>query len=374
MNKKTLTVLTVLFFFAWGTLSWVTTDLLLSDQLTLLANLRTVTYIVAAASVFLRYYIRRIPDERILLYGAMICVVALVMMMNRTLLPAGYLLVGITRIFLIPANLGFVDRVLGARNATIITGGGFYLANAALSPVAEFLVEANRWRFAFGMAIVLLIFSAYVTYRLEKVLEAEEEVEEAPPSATHPPSAFGKGVIVFVAIQTCYGLVEIALFPLSELLLGERTDAGRVKGLRQFAALVGVIVTCFYRKPLSLRALLTVQFAGLALILAGAQLELGGLVFFGIFVEGAMFALLERESEIIYLEGLRGLPSAAVARQFIDGSYRLATIPGELVAANSPLFLNLGVAPILPLVTLMALSTPFRHWVARVLHRIASKA
>ena len=374
MDKKILTVLTVLFFFAWGTLSWVTADLLLSDQLSLLANLRTVTYIVAAVAVFLRYYIRRIPDERILLYGAMICVVALLVMMNRRLLPAGYLLVGITRIFLIPANLGFVDRVLGARNATIVTGGGFYLANAALSPVAEFLVEANRWRFAFGAAIVLLILSAYVTFRLEKVLEAEEEVEETPPSASHPPSAFGKGVIVFVAIQTCYGLVEIVLFPLSALLLGERTDAGRVKGLRQFAALVGVVVTCFYRKPLSLRALLTIQFAGLALILVGAQYGIGGLCFFGIFVEGVMFALLERESEIIYLEGLRGLPSAAVARQFIDGAYRLATVPGELVAANTPLFLSLGVAPILPLLILVSFKTPLRHGVARALRRLGNKA
>ena len=389
MSKKFLTVIAVLFFFMWGTLSWVTADLLFAeDQLELLANLRVVTYTAVALAGFLRLYLRDVSDERILSYGAVICVLELLMMVAATLipglfpilLPAGYLLIGITRIFLTAATLGLADKTFGGRYATILTGGSFYAANAVLSPVIEEVVEANRSTLCFVTAIVLLIVSAYVTLRLEKILEAEKRgakqkaaAQEAIEKAVYPPSALGKGVLIFVGIQACYGLFEIALFPIAELLLGQRTDAGRLKGLRQLAALLGVLVAIFYgRKKMSVRLLFTIQCAGLILLFIGVRFGLVGLCLVGIFVEGATFATLERESETMYLDGIRDLKKKAVVRQFIDGASRLAFIPFELLAANAPLFQTLGVAPMLPLLIIVALSTPLQRWIMRVLRWVGS--
>ena len=379
MNKKVLTVMAVLFFFAWGTLSWVTADLLFAeDQLELLADLRVVTYSVTALAGFLRLYLHETSDERILSYGAVVCIVALLMMMSTTLLPVGYLLVGVTRIFLTAATLGLADKTFGARDATILTGGSFYFANAVLSPVIEAVVEANKSTYCFVVAIALLVISVFATFRLEKILEVEKKTakqevpkQEASPKAIYTASALGKGAFVFVAIQALYGLLEIGLFPLAELLLGQRTDAGRLKGLRQLGAVLGVLIAIFYRrKAIRMRTLFTVQFAVLILLFAGAKFGLIGLCLFAIFVEGVMFALLERESETMYLDGVRGLPKAPVARQFIDGASRLAFIPFELLAAKAPIFLTLGVAPMLPLLILAALGTPLKRWVAHVLRWI----
>ena len=91
--------------------------------------------------------------------------------------------------------------------------------------------------------------------------------------------------------------------------------------------------------------LLWTQCAAYVPILAGTRLGVGSLVFVGLALDGLSFALLERESETRYLQGLKGLPNRSTALQLLNGAYRLTTAAGEQVAGRAPLMLSLWLAP-----------------------------
>ena len=363
----------MLLFFAWGTIAWGTGDFLLSENLPFLSLLRNVTYVAAAAAVVLRFVLRRIPNEVFLVVGSAICAIAFVVMAKGgDWVPIGYLVIGLTRIILIPANLGFAAAVLGPKLGVVVTAGGFYAANAVGKPIIATLIQHDQWRLGLLTGAVLVVVSVFATWLARPEAQAEQKVQHNQVlSHTEAVNSLGKGSITFVGIQVSFGLMSLLVFPLAQGLLGETTDAGALEGVRQSAMFVGVIATLVYPGRFSIRMWLLTQLAGYLTLLVGFQFSVAGLVYIGLCVDGVSFAVLERASELAYLEVLTGLPSAFVAMQVLDAATRLVMIPGEGLASGLPLELALWVAPLLPLVLLVLLATPLKNKIAEKLLHIA---
>ena len=374
-SKGFLTVLTVIIFFAWGTLAWFTGNLLMADRLELLSLIRLATYGAAVAAVFLRSALRRVSDEVFLIVGSALCVVGLVLMTRPGLLPVGYLLVGLTRIILIPANLGFVSRVLGPKGATITTAGAFYLANAVLSPVIAWLVKRQMWRIGLWVAVFLVVSSVATTW-LARPTQPQVETEGNKEEAQAAPNlrALGEGTITFVGIQLTFGILALAVFPLAEATLGELEGAGSLEAMRQIASLIGVLATLSYRGSFNLRFWLGVQALGLVSLALGVRFAIPSLVYFGLVVDGVAFSVLERASEVAYLTGLQGLPSSGVVIQALDAATRISIGAGELFVAFTPLYVSLYCALALPLMLILLLNWPAaKRTIARRLYAVARK-
>ena len=108
-------------------------------------------------------------------------------------------------------------------------------------------------------------------------------------------------------------------------------------------------------------------------MLLGARTQVRGFVFAGLGIEGLAYALINREGIALCLSGLQGLPSSAVALQAVFVAQQLAKIPGEVFAGNMPLFASLYLAPLLSLLLLAFLASPFPKWVARGLLWLARR-
>lgn len=371
MKNKALTVVAVLLFFAWGTIAWATGDFLLAENLSFLGLLRTTTYIAAALAVFLRYYLRRVPNEAFLIVGSGICSIALVLMaQGGDWIPLSYLIIGLARIVMIPANLGFAANVLGPKLGVVVTAGGFYAANAVLKPLIAELIKTDEWRYGLLVGAVLVLGSAIATWL---VTPEEPAGFEEGRSEQAVASLVGKGSLTFVGIQVSFGLMSLLVFPLAVRTLGATTDAGTLEGFRQGAMFVGVMATLVYPGRFSIHIWLLTQLAGYLTLLVGFELGVKSLVYLGLCIDGVSFAVLERASELAYLEGVAGLPSASVVLQVLDAATRLALVPGEAMAAGLPLQASLWIAPMLPLGLLIILATPFKRWIADRLIALANR-
>ena len=255
MKNKLLALVAVLSFFAWGSIAWATGDFLLAEEnLPLMNALRNTTYVVAAVAVFLRFYLSRVSDKTYLLVGGGICAFALVSMVRgEAWVPAGYLVIGLTRIILIPATLGASVQALGNRGGVVATAGGFYLTNAVAKPIVAALVERDEWRGGLLVAACLTIVSALSSWAVQPQAEPVHTLDE---SETHQ-TRLGSGLIVFVLIQTTFGLLTLGVFPIAQALFGDVLAAGRLESVRQWSMLAGVLVTLFYKGRTSFRLTLS---------------------------------------------------------------------------------------------------------------------
>ena len=118
-----------------------------------------------AIAVGLRYFLRKIPNEAFLLVGSAVCAIAFVVMaQGDNWVPVGYLVIGLTRIILIPANLGFAAGVLGPKLGIVVTAGGFYAANTVGKPIIAALVERDEWQVGVLVGAVLVVVSVIATW------------------------------------------------------------------------------------------------------------------------------------------------------------------------------------------------------------------
>ena len=368
MKNKLLTVAAVVFFFSWGAIAWGTGDYLLAQEgkLAFLAILRNSTYVAAAAAVFLRYYLRRVPNEAFLVTGSALCAISMFLMtQGGNWIPVAYLIIGVTRIVMIPPSTGFAADVLGPKLGIVVTAGGMYVANATIKPVVAWLIKTEQWRYGLGVGIVFVIVSAICVW-LARPEPGTEEV------LTPNTNRLGSGAIAFVLIQVSFGLMALIVFPLATELYGEVTDAGILEAIRQSSMFVGVMVTLLNVR-FSIRIWLLAQLLGGIALLAGMGYQVAGLVYFALCAEGVSFAVLEKAAELAYLEGLAGLPNRNVVIQLLDAGTRFALIPGEALAAGAPLQVSLWTAALLPLFILLVLATPFKRWLADKLLELARK-
>lgn len=367
--KKLLTAAAVLLFFAWGTVAWGTGDFLLAENLPFLSLLRNVTYAAAVAAVFMRFALRRVPNEAFLVVGSALCAVSFVVMaQGGDWVPIAYLVIGLTRIVLIPANLGFAAATLGPKLGVVVTAGGFYAANAVGKPIIARLVERDQWRAGLLIGAALVVASVVATWLARSDANQSTSNEELGSAA-----GLGYGALAFVGIQVSFGLVNLLVFPLALELTGKTTDAGTLEAIRQSAMFLGVVATLVYQGRFSIRMWLTAQLAGYLALLVGFQLGLKSLVYLGLIADGISFAILERATELAYLAGVHGLPSAAVVLQLLDAGTRIALIPGEAIAAALPVQATVWIAPLLPFGLLLLLATPLPRWLSAKLLELARK-
>lgn len=371
MKNKLLALVAVFSFFAWGSIAWATGDFILAgDNLPLLNLLRNTTYVVAALAVLLRFYLSRVSDKTYLLVGGGVCAFTLISMVRgEAWVPVGYLVIGLTRIILVPATLGATVKALGNRGGVVATAGGFYLTNAISKPIVANLVERGVWRTGLLVAAGLTVLSALASWGVHIEEQTADDTSGEGGSHTH----LGSGLIVFVLIQVTFGVVTLGVFPIAETLYGDVTDAGFLEAARQWAMLIGVLATLLYPGRISFRLMLFSQAAGLLAILLGVYLHIKWLVIVGLVIEGVTFALLERASELAYLEGVQGVARNGFILQLVDAASRLAIIPGETAVPFLPLQVTLVIAALMPLCIIALLATPLKAWLGRKLLEFANQ-
>jgi hypothetical protein len=164
MTKKVLTVIAVLACYSWGTFAWFTGGLLLADELPTLAKLTNCIYLAALFAPFVRARLGRFTNTQLLVGLSCLSALGLAAMMNRNLLPFGYLTVGFLRLFLMPVMTSFTAPNLGAVMTVVLLNGGFNGANALLKPYIAHLVAGDNWRMGLGIGIALIAVSAVTAY------------------------------------------------------------------------------------------------------------------------------------------------------------------------------------------------------------------
>jgi hypothetical protein len=335
--KKVLTVLAVLSCYAWGTFAWFTGGLLLADELPTLAKLTNAIYLAALFAPFIRARLGRFTNTRLLVGLSCLSALGLAAMMNRELLPFGYLAVGFLRLFLMPVMTSFTAPNLGAVMTVVLLNGGFNGANAILKPQIANLVASNNWRLGLGIGIVLIAVSAVTAYLATNTASAtssEEEVNEQP-----NPKKLGSMIIVLLGIQLFYGLREIAVYRVAKEMFGSTTSAGVLEAITESAMLVGVFLTPLLRAGIVV-PMLVAQAGASLLFVAALHFSNAHLLYAAQIVEGLSYAVLERISEVTYLQELGGLPNAGLAFQWIDSLTRVGPMPSRFLA-SSPLSLEI---------------------------------
>jgi hypothetical protein len=335
--KKVLTVIAVLSCYGWGTFAWFTGGLLLADQLPVLAKLTNLIYLAALLAPFIRVRLGRFTNSQLLVGLSCLSGLGMAAMMDRNLLPFGYLAVGFLRLFLMPVMTSFTAPNLGAVMTVVLLNGGFNGANAILKPQIANLVASNNWRLGLGIGIGLIAVSAVTAYLATNTASAtgsEEEVNLQP-----NPKKLGSMIIVLLGIQLFYGLREIAVYRVAKEMFGSTTSAGVLEAITESAMLVGVFLTPLLRAGIVVPMLIAQAGASL-LFVAALHFSNAHLLYAAQIVEGLSYAVLERISEVTYLQELGGLPNAGLAFQWIDSLTRVGPMPSRMLA-SSPLSLEI---------------------------------
>jgi hypothetical protein len=331
-TKKILTVIAVLSCYSWGTFAWFTGGLLLAEQLPTLAKLTNAIYLAALFAPFIRARLGRFTNTQLLIGLSCLSALGLVAMMDRSLLPIGYLTVGFLRLFLMPVMTSFTAPNLGAVMTVVLLNGGFNGCNALLKPIIAHLVAINTWRMGLGIGVVLIAVSAVTAYlatNAESVTSSEETINEQPNL-----KKLGSMIIVLLGIQLFYGLREIAVYRVANQVFGSTTAAGLLETITETAMLVGVFLTPLLRASFVI-PMLCAQAAASLLFVAALHFSNAHLLYAAQIVEGLSYAVLERVSEVTYLHELGGLPNAGLAFQWIDSLTRVGPMPTRLLASSS---------------------------------------
>jgi hypothetical protein len=291
-------------------------------------------------------------------------------MMDRSLLPIGYLAVGFLRLFLMPVMTSFTAPNLGAVMTVVLLNGGFNGANALLKPYIAHLVAADNWRMGLGIGIVLIAVSAVTAYLATNTASAgdsEETINEQPNL-----KKLGSMIIVLLGIQLFYGLREIAVYRVANQVFGSTTAAGVLEAITETAMLVGVFLTPLLRASFVVPMLVAQSGASL-LFVAALHFNNAHLLYAAQIIEGLSYAVLERITEVTYLQELGGLPNAGLAFQWIDSLTRVGPMPTRLLA-SSPLSLEIifGVMAGVSLVIIALYRSGLATWMGNRFFAIAS--
>jgi hypothetical protein len=370
MTKKLLTVIAVLACYGWGTFAWFTGGLLLAEQLPILAKLTNAIYLAALFAPFIRARLGRFTNTQLLVGLSCLSALGLAAMMDRSLLPIGYLAVGFLRLFLMPVMTSFTAPNLGAVMTVVLLNGGFNGANALLKPYIAHLVAADNWRMGLGIGIVLIAVSAVTAYLATNTASAgdsEETINEQPNL-----KKLGSMIIVLLGIQLFYGLREIAVYRVANQVFGSTTAAGVLEAITETAMLVGVFLTPLLRASFVVPMLVAQSGASL-LFVAALHFNNAHLLYAAQIIEGLSYAVLERITEVTYLQELGGLPNAGLAFQWIDSLTRVGPMPTRLLA-SSPLSLEIifGVMAGVSLVIIALYRSGLATWMGNRFFAIAS--
>lgn len=366
--KIAMTIVAVISCYCWGTFAWFTGGLLLSEELPTLATLTNCIYGAALLAPFIRARLTRFSTTQLLVGLSGLSALGLVAMMNPSWLPAGYLTVGILRLFLMPVMLGFCEPNLGAVGAVVLLNGGFSAANAVLKPIIAILVAAGTWRLGLAAGIVLIAVSAVSAV----LATARGEAAEAAPSANGQNARrLGGMIIVLLAIQLSYGIREVAVYRVAERMFGDTTWAGKLEAIVETAMLVGVFLTPLLRTSMVI-PMLVAQSATNLFMVAAIQSHNVQLLYAAQTLEGLSYAVLERLSEVTYLQQLGGMPNAGIAYQWIDSLTRVFPMPSRLLASsNITLEAIYGVMAIAALLILVLYRSAIAEWVGNRLFAVA---
>ncbi len=368
--KKFLTVIAVLACYGWGTFAWFTGGLLLAEQLPTLAKLTNTIYLAALFAPFIRARLGRFTNTQLLVGLSCLSALGLAAMMDRNLLPFGYLAVGFLRLFLMPVMTSFTAPNLGAVMTVVLLNGGFNGANALLKPFIAHLVAGDNWRIGLAAGIVLIAVSAVTAYLATNTasLASHEEETNAQPNL----KKLGSMLVVLLGIQLFYGLREIAVYRVANQVFGSTTSAGVLEAITESAMLVGVFLTPLLRASLVVPMLIAQSGASLLFV---AALHFGNahLLYAAQIVEGLSYAVLERITEVTYLQELGGLPNAGLAFQWIDSLTRVGPMPTRLLASSSlSLEIIFSVMAGVSLVIIVLYRSPLAIWMGNRFFAIAS--
>jgi hypothetical protein len=371
-TKKILTVIAVLSCYAWGTFAWFTGGLLLADQLPVLAKLTNAIYLAALFAPFIRARLGRFTNTQLLVGLSCLSALGLASMMNAAWLPAGYLAVGLLRLFLMPVLTSFTAPNLGAVGAVVLLNGGYNGANALLKPFVANLVATNTWRLGLAAGIGLLAVSAVTAYLATNTANASEEAPTA--LRTPNPKQLGSMIIVLLGIQLFYGLREIVVYRVAKEMFGSTNSAGVLEGITESAMFAGVFLTPLLRASLVI-PMLFVQGAASLLIVAALHFSNVSLLYAAQIADGLSYAVLERFTEVTYLRELGGLPNAGLAFQWIDSLTRVGPMPSRLLASSSlSLEIIFSVMAGVSLLIIALHRTPLAAWTGHRFFEIAQNS